>query len=383
MLTLNADSIRTERTMPTVPIRRVLCLVTPVLLLAACGKKPAADAPAAPPPPAQVSAANIVIVDSAVVESGPSLSGTLVAERQAQLRAQIGGALLSLPVQEGSPVSAGQVVAVIDTFAIADQVRSARSMLRSAVASADVAKKNLERSQALHQAGAIADRDLEAARSQAAAADANVADAESRVAAAVKQLGNATLRAPFAGLVSEVNGSVGDVVQMGGNEPLVTIVDPSLLKLEASVPADQLEIVKVGSKVEFSVNGIADKTFTGRITRINPSVDAVTRQVRIYMQVPNADRALAAGLFASGRVATETARALAVPLSAIDLKAATPTVTRLRGGKVEAVPVTLGVRDDLTERTQVLSGVARGDTLLVGGVLSTPVGTTLRVLGRD
>ena len=324
---------------------------------------------------------NLALVDSELVESGPTLSGTLEADRTAQIRAQVGGAVLALYVDKGARVSAGMPLALIDTLVPAEQVRSARSQLRSAQAGADVAKKNWERADALHRAGAIADRDLEAARSQQLAADANAADAASRLASAENQLANAMVRAPFAGVISERPVSTGDVVQPGS--ALLTLVDPDKLILEASVAAEYLASIKVGAKVDFAVTGVAGRRFTGRIARINPSVDATTRQAQLYVEVPNPGQALASGIFVEGRVAISSVRMLAIPLSAIDSRAATPSVKRVRGGVVEQVPVTLGVRDELSERVAVVTGLERGDTLLIGGLLNTPIGSPVRVTRAD
>lgn len=351
-----------------------------LLLLAGCGGKSKSPA-TTEVPPVQVSSDNVVVVDSGLIESGPALSGSLEAERAAQLRAQIGGTLLALYADQGATVAAGARLALIDTLVAADQARSARSAVRSAQASADLARRNAERADALHQAGAIADRDLEAARGSAAAAEANLADAKSRLASADKMLSNATVRAPFRGVVSERPASVGDALQPGS--PILTVVDPTQLKLEASVPADHLSELRVGSKVEFTIQGSADKSFTGKIARINPAVDPSTRQVRVYVTVPNGGNALVAGLFAEGRIAVKSVQALSVPFSAIDQQATSPAVKRVRGGKVESVPVTLGLRDELAELVQVTAGLTKGDTLLLGGVIGTPAGTMLRVVRRD
>jgi RND family efflux transporter MFP subunit len=357
----------------------IAALIVPLLALQACGKAAPSDASA--DTAVLVVSQNIAVVDSELVESGPTLSGTLDAERAAQIRAQLGGAVLALYVEKGARVEAGALLVLIDTLVPAEQVRSARSQLRSAQAGADVAKKNWERADALHTAGAIADRELEAAHSQSLAADANVADASSRLASAANQRANAVVRAPFAGTVSERPVNTGDIVQPGS--ALLTLVDPSMLILEASVPAENLATIKLGTKVEFAVTGVTDGRLTGRIARVNPSVDAVTRQAKLYIQVPNPGRSLATGLFAEGRVAVTSSRQLAIPISAIDAREATPSVKRVRGGKVELVKVTLGTRDDLSEHVAVSAGLARGDTVLIGGLLDTPVGSPVRVTRAD
>src|SRR5918998_6199804 len=133
---------------------------------------------------------------------------------------------------------------------------------------------------------------------------------------AQEQLRKTAVRAPFAGVVSEREVSAGDVVQPGAL--LYTIVDPSSLQLEATVPAEQLQSLKVGTPVEFTVAGYGARRFQGRIDRINPSVDPATRQVRIYVTIPNRDQGLVAGLFAEGRVESERRRALAIPFAALD-----------------------------------------------------------------
>lgn len=358
-----------------------------LLLLAACGgsadpEAAAGDSTVAPPPPMQVAEVNVAVVDTFRIEHGPSLSGTLTADRSAQLRAQAGGAVLAVRVRVGDRVGAGQTIAVIDTMVLAEHARSARLGLVSAELAAQTADRNLERSNELHRAGAIAERDLEGARNQAAQAKAMLEDARARVAAATKQLGDAVVRAPFGGIVTELPVSVGDVVQPGANL-IAVVVDPSQLELEATVPASNLSVLKVGSTVEFAVAAHPGRLFEGKVARVNPAVDPVTGQVRLYVRVPNTDRALAAGLFAEGRVAVETVRDLAIPESAIDRQADRSQVKRVKGGMVEAVDVSLGLRDELAERVQVMTGLMAGDTVLVGAALGTPAGVAVTLGRRD
>lgn len=362
-----------------------LILPLVVMLAAACGGpgEPEAETEtAAAPPPMQVAEVNVAVVDTFRIEHGPSLSGTLTADRSAQLRAQAGGTVLSVRVRVGDRVGAGQTIAVIDTMVLAEHARSARLGLTSAELAARTAERNLERSNELHRAGAIAERDLEGARNQAAQANAMLEDARARVAAAAKQLGDAVVRAPFGGIVTELPVSVGDAVQPGVNL-IAVVVDPSQLELEATVPAANLSVLRVGATVEFAVAAHPGRIFEGKVARVNPSVDPVTGQMRLYVRVSNTDGILAAGLFAEGRVAVETVRGLAIPESALDKQAARTQVKRVKGGLVEAVDVTLGLHDELAERVQVTAGLMAGDTVLTGAALGTPAGVAVNFGRRD
>ena len=153
-------------------------------------------------------------------------------------------------------------------------------------------------------------------------------------------------------------------------------------RFRSSVPAEQLGRLQVGTPVEFTVSGYA-RRIRGRIQRINPVVDPATRQVRIYVSIPNVDQSLAAGLFAEGRVATDTKRAVAVPVAAVDSRGATPTLHLVRDGRVAETPVKLGVRDEAAELVEVLSGAAAGDTVLLGSAQGVTAGSRIEVLRQE
>ena len=131
--------------------------------------------------------------------------------------------------------------------------------------------------------------------------------------------------------------------------------------------------------IEFKVNGYPNRTFTGRITRVNPVADPATLQVKIVAAIPNAGNTLVGGLFAEGRVATETKIAPTVSLAAVDETGLRPSVVRLRNGKIEKVEVTLGIRDAAAETVEITAGLAQGDTLLLGAARGISPGTPVRV----
>ncbi|HEX6573818.1 MAG TPA: efflux RND transporter periplasmic adaptor subunit [Gemmatimonadaceae bacterium] len=347
------------------------------LSAAACKGGAAAEADSAAAETMTVGTENVAVVTTGVLQAGPTVSGSLTPEREAVVRAQVGGSVLQTYVDQGQAVRSGQTLGRIEAGGLQDVYLSARAGVTSATNNADVARRELERSQKLLAAGAIAERDIEQARRNAVAANAALADARARLATASKQVGNTVITAPISGIVSERPVSAGDVVQPGAL--LFTVVDPSSMRLEGSVPAEQLSQVKVGAPVTFTVNGYPGRTFTGKVTRVNPVADPATRQVRIFISIPNAEGRLVGGLFATGRLASESKSGMVVPATAVDSRSNIPAVFRVKAGKVERVPVTLGLRDDASERIEITSGVQVGDTLLLGAAQGISPGTIVRV----
>jgi len=320
---------------------------------------------------------NITVATNGSIMTGPSISGTLEPEREAVLRAQVSGSVLQTYADQGQAVNAGAVLARIDASGIQDAYTSARAGLVAARNAADVAAKDLARNQKLLAAGAIAERDIDQSRRASIAAQAALEDANSRLASAEKAYRSTTVTSPFSGVVSERPVSPGDVVQPGS--ALFTVVDPSSMRLEASVPAEQLASIRIGVPVNFTVSGYPGRQFVGRITRINPTADPTTRQVRIYVSIPNAGRALVGGLFANGRMSSATRMGLVVPASAVDVRGSAPTVMRVKQGKAERVQVQIGLSDQSSETIEVISGLVAGDTLLLGAAQGITPGAAVRV----
>jgi len=320
---------------------------------------------------------NIVTVQTAEITVGPLISGDLRAQLEATVRAELGGSVLQVVPDEGQVVKRGALLARIEARTQEDALRSAQSMVRSAEESLSVADRELARTERLVKSGALAERELEAARNAAVLARAQRDDAQSRLASASKALADGTVRAPIAGTVARRHVNRGDVVSPGTE--LYTIIDPSSMRLEASVPSEQLSAITIDATVNFQVRGYPGQMFAGRIERISPMADPVTRQVPIFVTIPNVEGRLVAGLFAEGRVVQEVKRALVVPIAAVNERVATPWVLRVREGKTEKVEVTLGLRDTQTERVEIATGVSEGDVLLIGASQGMTPGTPVKV----
>jgi len=353
------------------------CLVNVALLSTACGEGVNGEVPPAPVS-VQIGAENVVSVAKGTVIVGPIISGELKAEREATVRAELGGAVVEVAVEDAQAVGRGALLARIETRTLEEARQSAMSSLRSAENQLAVARRETERTERLVEAGALAARELDLARSTVASAEAVVADARSRLASAERSLSDTVIRAPIAGIVSARTVNTGDVVTPG--TPLFTIIDPSSMRLDASVPAEDLSVLRVGATVEFRVRGY-DRSFTGRIQRIAPRADASTRQVPIYVSIPNVGGRLLAGLFAEGRVVSASATGLVVPTNAVNTAGPEPWVLRINDGTTERVAVSLGLRDPRSEQVQIAAGLSEGDTLLRGAAQGISPGTPVKVAG--
>ncbi len=242
----------------------------------------------------------------------------------------------------------------------------------------DLAKRQVERNEALLKAGAIAERDLELAQNQLLGrARRSWRTRKAQLANAQKQLSKATVVAPFTGVVSARQVSAGDVVQPGG--ALYTIVNPSTMRLEASVPADQLSAVRVGAPVDFTVNGYPNRAVhgprhahqSGRRSDDAPGADhrlAAERERRAgrrpVRRRPRGERSA----HGAGRSDRGGGRARAQAVRDADQE-------RRR----DEAEVELGIRDAATETVEVARGVQPGDTILLGAARGISEKTPVKV----
>lgn len=305
------------------------------------------------------------------------VSGTIEAVRTAMLKAKVAGEVRELHVREGDAVRAGQVVATLDATEYAARLRQAQQQAESARAQLEIAERTLQNNRALVEQGFISRNALDTSVSNAAAARANVLAAQAAADVARKAMDDAVLRAPIAGSVSQRLVQPGERVGVDGR--IVEIVDLRELELEAAVPPDQVGAVRVGAKATLRVDGV-DAAVTARVARINPSTQAGTRAVPVYLAVAPHE-GLRHGLFATGRIELDRQAGIAVPESAVRLDEARPYVLLVQGEQVVRRAVELGPRGEVGGRAVriVRSGLAEGDRVLAGTVGIVREGTRVKL----
>jgi RND family efflux transporter MFP subunit len=341
------------------------------------GSKPRATAPATATVEAFVELARSDVVDAetTVLDQGVTLTGSLRAVSSAVVKARVAGELQGLAVREGDTVRAGQVIASIDPTEYQARVRQLKQQADAARAQVEIAKRNFDNNQALVDKGFISRTALESSQSSLTGAQATYQAAVAAVDVANKTLDDTALRAPITGVVSQRLAQPGE--RLAVDARVIEIIDPTRLELEATLaPADSVR-VRTGQTARLTLEGAAQPV-TATVVRINPSAQAGSRGVPVYLAIP-ATPGLRQGLFAQGVLVTERVQALAVPLGAVRTDRPAPYVQVIEGDRVRHKAVQPGARGEAGDQTVVaVTGLQAGTRVILGHVGALREGTAVR-----
>jgi RND family efflux transporter MFP subunit len=343
-----------------------------------CSRSAAAESAPAVPVVTLV-AEDVATVERRELETGVVITGTLTARRHATVRAEVGGSVMATYADRGTQVAAGAPLLRIEGRAIRDAQIAAASDVRSDEDALGLARRRLTRSENLFAGGAISADEVDDARQALISIEAKVAASRARLSSANEIVARTVVRAPFAGIVSARPVNDGDIIESGN--VLFEVIDPTTMYVESSVPAAQIGTVRVGARVDFTVAGYAGRTFAGRIERVNPAADPATRQVPVFIAIQNVDGQLVAGLFAEGHVGPAGGPVLIVPGAAIERAGQSAEVVRFSAGRLERRPVETGRHEADGKLVEIRSGLALGDTIVLGVSRSVPSGAAARVGG--
>jgi membrane fusion protein (multidrug efflux system) len=342
-------------------LRALLSVAFAALALAACQKGPAEKAAVAPQP-LLIAAEDVHVVHNSALAAGPAITGSVQPERRADLRAEVSAIVVQVLRENGDAVRKGDLLVRLDTTAIRDALASAEASERAAMQAFEQAGRQFDRMKTLRASGMASAQALDDAEGRRNSAQSDVEAAKARLVLARQQVTRTEVRAPFDGLVSERKVSAGDTAQVG--KELLKVIDPTSMRFEGLVSADQIGSVKAGQPVSFRVNGYGDTVFTGKVRRVNPAANATTRQVEVLVDFTGKDQPKLAGLYAEGRVETESSTSLTLPATAVVRDGDKASTWRVAGNKLQKAPVKLGDRDPRTGEFPVLSGLAEGDKVI-------------------
>ena len=298
--------------------------------------------------------------------TGPVISGSLQAELRADLRAEVSAMVVKVHKENGEAVRKGDLLVTLDSTVLRDNLQSAEESFRAAAQSLDGAERQFQRMKSLQAQGMVSTQGLEESEIKRNAAQSESVASKARVAAAKQQLERTEVRAPFNGVVSAKKASAGDTAQIG--KELIQVIDPSSMRFEGQVPADQMSVVKVGQRVNFRINGMAQSGDQlgnkGTVKRIDSAANPITRQVSVIVEMSGKDRPPVVGLYAEGVIETQVKPAVMVSESSLRREGDKVFAWVLDGTKINKRSIEIGDRDTRLGQWVVQSGLAAGDKIL-------------------
>lgn len=346
----------------------VLAVIAGGVMLSKRGGAKAATADAAAPAAVELGAADVATVTLTPLSRSLPISGSLTPLVQTTVRSKVAGDVLELTVREGQAVKQGEVLARIDTRYLKASLDSQQAALEKARADLALAKVNRDNSAAMLKEHYISQNAYDSAASTYDADLANEKAAEAQVALAQLSYNDAVVRAPFSGTVVKRLVQPGERVDVDG--AIISLVDLSQMEFQVTAPASEIPAVKVGQLAHFTVNGFGERSFTGKVERINPMTETGSRSITVYLSVPNPDGALKGGMFGEGTLALDNAApAPAVPGAAVRNEAGVSYVLVLADGKLLRRPVTLGLGStDQGGPMEVREGLKPGEQVVLAKI---------------
>ncbi len=290
-----------------------------------------------------------------------SLSGTLEANEQIEIRSEVSGVVESINFKEGSKVLQGQVLFKVNDIELQAQLSKVRTAQK-------LASENERRAKLLLEKQAISQEEYDIA-----SADFQSASAESELISA--QLSKATVRAPFAGIIGLRAISKGSYVTPATT--IAKLVNTNQLKITFSIPEKYASKITIGSILTFTTSD-SKTEHTAKIYAIEPEIEVATRTLKMRAIAENPDGDLFPGAFANVILPLETINdALLVPSEALIPVQNGKKIFIAKNGMAKEIDVEIGARTGSSVR--VISGLSAGDTVLTYGVMALKNGTPVRV----
>jgi membrane fusion protein (multidrug efflux system) len=302
-----------------------------------------------------------VVMEPQTIEDRIFSSGSIQANEVVELSSESSGIITGIFFEEGSEVERGELLIKINDSELQAQKQRANFRL-------NLAEQREERQRRLLERGGISQDDYDATLNEV-----NVLRSELNLIDA--QIEKTEIRAPFSGQIGLKYVSVGSYISPNTRIASLQEIDP--VKIDFSVPERYISRVNIGDNISFDVQGI-DSTFTGEVYAIEPRIDLQTRTLQIRALSQNDDQLLYPGAFANiVLILDEIDNALMVPTISVVPELNSQKVYVVRNGVIEQARIETGIRT--SEKVQIISGVARGDTVLTTGLLQVNPGSEVDI----
>lgn len=339
-------------------LRFVLVVVSLSALVGCTGGEVEEVAPSLTP----VTVESVVAVD---VSERIEVPGQLVAKDRAEIAAEVGGRITGITLDEGFAAASGDAILTIDPERRTLERDSARARLDQAHAQVREEIREFERITKLRGQKVTSQTQLDTAETELALARSREQAALADLGVAERALRDATVTAPFAGLIAQRFVSRGEFVSAG--QKLVELVSLDPIEVEFRLTEADSSRVEAGQKVAIRVAPFPDEVFTGEVTVVSPVIDEKTRTLRVKAQVANEQARLRPGLFARVDLGVSNrSNVVMIPEEAVLQRADGAVVFRADAtNRVERLVVSTGLIQD--GRIEIAGGLAVGDRIVVRG----------------
>jgi len=343
---------------------RRLRLALLALALAGCGGGETPPVAAASEGPAPIPVTTTPVLRESIVE--PVLgTGTIAAHKTTDVGPRVSGIIDAIFVVVGDRVEENDPLFRTRTVDYEIRVREAESAARLGRASAEKARRDLDRIQTLHEQNVASDERLDAVRTAHEMAAAQRGQAEAALAQARQNLLDTTVRAPYRGVITRRfvdEGAMLSTMMTAGNA-VVQVMKMDLVVAIVQLPEAHLARVRVGTQGVVRVDGL-DRSYETEVAVLNDRVDAVSRAFEVRLGIQNPDYTLKPGLFAELELFPEPREATLVDRAALLGGAGASHVFVLEDGRAGRRAVRVQELD--AARVEVLDGLAPGERVLLG-----------------
>jgi RND family efflux transporter MFP subunit len=278
-------------------VKNVLILLAAALLMAACSNSDSETTAEVEKVPVQIAA-----VERGNLVQSTSFNGDIHAEYEVKIFSKIPDRIESIRFDTGDKVSKGSVLATIAATTIEQAVNQAEAALVAVRAQEANLRVEFERAKRLSTEDAMSRQQFDAVKTQYEAVQAQVRQAEAMLAASRSQFADASITAPISGLVGKRYFDAGDMASPAA--PLLSIVQMDRVKITVNATEEDLGRLAIGQDVHVRVKAYPDRVFSGKVSRISPVLDPLTRMAEVEVLVDNPGHALKPGMYARVEVTT-------------------------------------------------------------------------------
>jgi membrane fusion protein, multidrug efflux system len=290
--------------------------------------------------------------------------GSLKANDEVTVSAEVDGILKSLKVDEGTPVTRGMTLAVINDTDYRLAVDTAEAGLRQAEANLANTRQEYDRKSALLKESLVTRQQFDDISTRLTVAGREMDRAKALLSLAREKSNKTVICSPIQGIVKQKMVTAGDFARAG--MPILKIVQIDPLKLSFTVPEKDIGALKVGQDVIFTADPYPGKEFSGRLTIIYPSLDERSRTLQVEAAVPNASLQLKPGIFTRVKLYTSGAKdTVLVPITSLLYEGTSVKAFVMEGDRAREKQVKTGMK--YGETMEILEGLKGGEQLIVVG----------------